>query len=99
MKRLSADYESVLVVPLTWSHSDFSGVFVDNLDLFREAVLLHDATGCVSHGLKNLETHRSRLGFVACINNKTVEETVYIISHFKIAGDKQIVDSNETCKG
>lgn len=42
-------------VCLTWAHSDISGVFINDLDLLREAVLLHNALGCLGHGLEDLE--------------------------------------------
>lgn len=42
-------------VCLTWPHSDISGVFINDLDLLREAVLLHNALGCLGHGLEDLE--------------------------------------------
>lgn len=48
-------YKGVHVCVLTWPHSDISWVFINNLDLLREAVLLHDALRRLSHGFKDLE--------------------------------------------
>ena len=61
---------------LTWPHGDIGGVFVNNLDLFREAILPHNALCCLSHGLKNLQTQqRQRQLFKVLIKRMWLSNT------------------------